>query len=160
MTLNRLISKRAPSIPNVVRQMSLTTFCDRDYERLHCNQRQLKSQKTPPPRNSWYQDFILSQMSIKASYGSIASTETLSYYSLRGLVQTLSETLIRMREQMLSFFVFVFLNPTTASVVAETVLFRTQADQWAPGGEYSRPGKSLFGSGLGPLGASALCQLD
>ena len=35
-----------------------------------------------------------------------------------------------------------FLNPTTASVVAETVWFRTQADQWAPGGEYSSLGKS------------------
>ena len=52
-----------------------------------------------------------------------------------------------------------FLNPTTASVIAETIWFRTQASQWAPGGEYSSPGKSLYGSGLVPLSASALCSV-
>ena len=37
-----------------------------------------------------------------------------------------------------------FFNPTTTSVIAETVRIRTQADQWAPGGGYSIPGKSDF----------------
>ena len=46
-------------------------------------------------------------------------------------------------EMKFEFLVKIFFfNPTTASVITETVRNRTQACQWAPGGEYSILGRA------------------